>query len=80
MLSAISSAAFHPGWDLAHAQAQFGLSARQAQRIADLRPREQLLLARPDVSTVLSLRVDPTSQDLFTNRPFHHAPTQEDMA
>jgi type IV secretion system protein VirB4 len=69
----------NPGIDLAHAREQFHLNDREARRIADLRPREQLLLKRPDVSTVLSLRVDPASYDLYTNRPLHYASHQEDI-
>jgi type IV secretion system protein VirB4 len=63
----------NPGVDLAHARERFHLNAREAQRIADLRPREEFLLKRPDVATVLSLHVDPASAALFTNRPLHHA-------
>ncbi len=55
-----------PGIDLAHARERFHLTDREARRIADLRPREQLLLKRPDLSTVLSLRVDPESAALFS--------------
>jgi hypothetical protein len=55
---------------------RFHLNPREAQRIADLRPREQCLLKRPDVSTVLSLHVDAVSAALFTNRPFHSAPKE----
>ncbi|MEQ1908073.1 MAG: DUF87 domain-containing protein [Vicinamibacterales bacterium] len=56
----------NPGIDLAHARERFHLTEREARRIADLRPREQLLLKRPDLSTVLSLRVDPESTALFS--------------
>jgi type IV secretion system protein VirB4 len=68
----------NPGIDLAHTCERFHLTEREARRIADLRPREQLLLKRPDVSTVLSLQVDPASYALYTNRPLHHAPAKED--
>jgi type IV secretion/conjugal transfer VirB4 family ATPase len=57
----------NPGIDLAHARERFHLTEREARRIADLRPREQLLLKRPDLSTVLSLRVDPESATLFSS-------------
>lgn len=66
----------NPGIDLAHARERFHLNDREARRIADLRPREQLLLKRPDQSTVLSLRVDPASAELFSNRPLHHSPKE----
>jgi len=63
----------NPGIDLEQMCERFHLNAREAQRIADLRPREECLLKRPDLSTVLSLHVDPESAALFTNRPLHHA-------
>jgi type IV secretion system protein VirB4 len=61
----------NPGIDLGQMCERFHLNAREAQRIVDLRPREQCLLKRPDLSTVLSLHVDPVSAALFTNRPLH---------
>lgn len=67
----------NPGIDLAHARERFHLNEREARRIADLRPREQLLLKRPDVSTVLSLHVDPDSYAVYTNRPLHYAAAKE---
>jgi type IV secretion system protein VirB4 len=69
----------NPGIDVAHTRERFHLTEREARRIADLRPREQLLLKRPDASTVLSLHVDPESYALYTNRPLHHAPAKEDQ-
>jgi type IV secretion system protein VirB4 len=51
----------NPGLDLAHAQDRFHLTLREAQWIRELRPREQLLLKRPDHTTVLSMRVDDAS-------------------
>lgn len=68
----------NPGIDIAHTCERFHLTSREAQRIADLRPREQLLLKRPDLSTVLSLKVDPESYALYTNRPLHPALMKED--
>jgi type IV secretion system protein VirB4 len=68
----------NPGIDIAHTCERFHLTPREAQRISDLRPREQLLLKRPDLSTVLSLRVDPDSYALYTNRPLHPALMKED--
>ncbi len=55
----------NPGLDLAHAQDRFHLTAREAQWIRELRPREQLLLKRPDHTTVLSLRVDDASYPCY---------------
>jgi type IV secretion system protein VirB4 len=68
----------NPGIDLAHACERFRLTEREARRIADLRPREQLLLKRPDLATVLSLHVDPTSYAVYTNRPLHYASVKEE--
>jgi type IV secretion system protein VirB4 len=70
----------NPGIDLAHARDRFHLNAREARRIADLRPREQLLLKRPDISTVLSLHVDPESYAVYTNRPLHYATAEKEIA
>jgi type IV secretion system protein VirB4 len=67
----------NPGLDIAHTCARFHLTEREARRIADLRPREQLLLKRPDLSAVLSLHVDEASYAMYTNRPLHHAATKE---
>ena len=61
----------NPGLDEAHAQARFHLTPREAAWIRELRPRDQLLLTRPDGSTVLSLRVDDASYPLYaTERRF----------
>jgi type IV secretion system protein VirB4 len=67
----------NPGFDVAQTGARFHLTDGEARRIAALRPREQLLLKRPDLSTVLSLHVDDASYALYTNRPLHHATTKE---
>jgi type IV secretion system protein VirB4 len=67
----------NPGLDVAHTCERFHLTNREARRIADLRPREQFLLKRPDVSTVLSLHVDETSYAIYTNRPLHYPSTKE---
>ena len=67
----------NPGIDLPHTCERFHLTDREARRIADLRPREQMLLKRPDVATVLSLHVDPASYAIYTNRPLHYASTKE---
>jgi type IV secretion system protein VirB4 len=69
----------NPGLDLAHTCERFHLTPREAQRIADLRPREQLLLKRPDIATVLSLHVDPISQALYSRGGLSPTPTKEDQ-
>jgi hypothetical protein len=68
----------NPGLDIGHTCERFHLTDCEARRIADLRPREQLLLKRPDLSTVLSLHVDDASYAMYTNRPLHYAATKED--
>jgi type IV secretion system protein TrbE len=54
----------------------FGLNDTQVDRIATLRPRQQVLLTRPDVAKVLNLDVDPHSYWLYTNTPPDHARLQ----
>jgi hypothetical protein len=41
----------------------------ELDRLAELMPRRQLLLKRPDVAKVLNLHVDPRSYWIYTNTP-----------
>ena len=59
----------NPGMDRDEAKALFHLNDTEADLIAGLRPRQQLLLKRPDHAKVLNLRVDPQSYWLYTNTP-----------
>ena len=56
----------NPNIDRAAYQALFQLNDAEAERIAALIPRQQLLLKQPDVAKVLNLRVDPTNTTLFS--------------
>jgi type IV secretion system protein VirB4 len=59
----------NPSLDVARARALFHLNDTEATRITELRPRQQALLKRPDVSRVINLDVDPESHALYTNTP-----------
>jgi hypothetical protein len=43
----------------------FGLNDVEADRIAELIPKKQFLVKRPDVAKVLTLSVDPGAHALF---------------
>jgi type IV secretion/conjugal transfer VirB4 family ATPase len=58
----------NPYLDRAMYQELFHLNDTEAEHIATLVPRRQLLLKRPDYSTVLNLVVDPDSARLFAGR------------
>ena len=47
----------------------FQLNETELDLLADLNPRKQLLLKRPDLAKVLTLSVDPHSYWLYTNTP-----------
>ena len=57
----------NPGMDLDRARERFHLNQTEAALIAQLRPRQQALLKRPDVSKVINLHVDPQAYALYTN-------------
>jgi type IV secretion system protein TrbE len=59
----------NPGMDLDRARELFHLNHTEAERIAHLRPRQQALLKRPDLSKVINLHVDPQSYWIYTNTP-----------
>ena len=59
----------NPALDRAHYADLFQLNATELDLLADLMPRRQLLLKRPDVTKVLNLLVDPRSYWLYTNTP-----------
>jgi type IV secretion system protein VirB4 len=59
----------NPNLDVSKARALFHLNETEATRITELRPRQQALLKRPDVSRVVNLHVDPESAALFTKTP-----------
>ncbi len=59
----------NPGTNAARARDRFHLNATEAALLADLVPRQQALLKRPGLSTVLDLRVDPESYWIYTDTP-----------
>ena len=59
----------NPSLDRAQYAELFHLNAMELDRLADLVPRRQLLLKRPDLAKVLTLNVDPHSYWLYTNTP-----------
>jgi len=59
----------NPALDRARYADLFRLNATELDLLADLIPRQQLLMKRPGVSKVLSLNVDPQSYWLYTNTP-----------
>jgi type IV secretion system protein VirB4 len=59
----------NPAMDVERARDLFHLNETEAALIAQLRPRQQVLLKRPDVAKVLNLHVDPASYWIYTNTP-----------
>jgi type IV secretion/conjugal transfer VirB4 family ATPase len=60
----------NPQIDRAVYQSLFHLNETEADCIATLIPRQQILLKRPEVAKVLNLNVDPTSGALFSAGTF----------
>jgi type IV secretion system protein VirB4 len=59
----------NPSLDRARYADLFRLNDTELKLLADLMPRQQVLMKRPDVSKVLTLNVDPRSYWLYTNTP-----------
>jgi type IV secretion system protein VirB4 len=59
----------NPAMDRAQYRDLFQLNATELDLLADLMPRGQVLLKRPDLAKVLTLNVDPRSYWLYTNTP-----------
>jgi len=59
----------NPGMDLTRARELFHLNHTEAALIQGLRPRQQALLKRPDLSKVINVHVDPQSYWIYTNTP-----------
>lgn len=59
----------NPGLDAESYRDLFNLNHAETALVANLIPRRQVLLKRPDVSKVLDLQVDPRSYWLYTNSP-----------
>ena len=63
----------NPGMDLTRARDLFHLNETEADLIAHLLPRQQMLLKRPDLAKVVNLYVDPASYWIYTNTPLDNA-------
>jgi type IV secretion system protein VirB4 len=63
----------NPALDRARYADLFGLNEVELDVVADLTPRQQFLLKRPDLGKVLTLNVDPHSYWLYTNTPLDNA-------
>jgi type IV secretion system protein TrbE len=59
----------NPAMDRAQYRDLFQLNATELDLLADLMPRGQVLLKRPDLAKVLTLNADPRSYWLYTNTP-----------
>lgn len=59
----------NPALDRARYADLFGLNDLELEVVADLTPRQQFLLKRPNLGKVLTLNVDPHSYWLYTNTP-----------
>jgi type IV secretion system protein VirB4 len=59
----------NPDMDQKHYRDLFHLNETEAQLIAGLIPKRQILIKRPDVSKVVNLRVGPKDYWLYTSNP-----------
>ena len=59
----------NPAFDPQRYADLFHLNATELELLAELQPRRQFLLKRPDLAKVLTLNVDPRSYWLYTNTP-----------
>jgi type IV secretion system protein VirB4 len=59
----------NPALDRMQYRDLFQLNATELDLLAELMPRRQLLLKRPNLAKVLTLNVDPRSYWLYTNTP-----------
>ena len=67
----------NPGMDRTAYREMFHLNETEANRIAELAPKKQMLLKRPDMSKVLNLNVDPRSYWIYTTNPYDQAKKRE---
>ena len=63
----------NPGMDRAAYRERFHLNETEAELIARLIPKQQILIKRPDLTKVVNLQVDPTGYWLYTNSPHDNA-------
>jgi len=67
----------NPGMDAASYRERFHLNETEAELVARLIPKQQILIKRPDLAKVVNLHVDPTSYWLYTNSPYDNARRRE---
>ena len=60
----------NPGMDVTAYREMFRLNTVEAEAIANLIPKRQLLLKRPSLSKILNLNVEPVGYWLYTSNPF----------
>ena len=70
----------NPYMDRAAYRETFHLNEAEAARIAQLIPKQQFLLKRPDIAKLLNLHVDPIGYWLYTNSPYDNARRREVFA
>jgi type IV secretion system protein VirB4 len=67
----------NPGIDVSSYRETFHLNQTEANLVAGLVPKRQILLKRPDQSKVLNLNVGAKDYWLYTNNPFDNKKRQE---
>jgi type IV secretion system protein VirB4 len=67
----------NPGMDQKTYRELFHLNATEAERIANLVPKREILIKRPDVTKVVHLNVDPKGYWLYTNSPYDNQKKRE---
>lgn len=70
----------NPGMDRARYRESFHLNETEADRVAELVSKRQMLLKRPDGSTILNLDVDPREYWIYTNNPADNRRKEEAFA
>ncbi|MEW5980405.1 MAG: DUF87 domain-containing protein, partial [Acidobacteriota bacterium] len=70
----------NPDMDRELYQGVFHLNDREVDLITALRPKQQMLIKRPDISKVVNLNVDPLSYWLYTSDPMDNLKKKEVIA
>jgi type IV secretion/conjugal transfer VirB4 family ATPase len=69
----------NPAMDLARTRDLFHLNQTEAETVANLVPRQQCLIKRPDFAKVVNLHVDPQSYWIYTNTPIDNVRLDEQL-
>jgi len=67
----------NPGMDQRTCREIFHLNDTEAELIAGLRPKQQILVKRPDIAKVVNLNVDRKGYWLYTNSPYDNQKKRE---